>query len=182
MRAPKVIPSGVERVFGVEDIIVSKTDTKGIISYANDVFLRVSAYDEASILGQPHSVIRHPEMPRCIFRLLWETIAAGEEIFAYVLNLAADGAHYWVFAHVTATFGPRGDIIGYHSNRRLPDRRPIDEVTPIYAALLAEERRHTQTPAAIESSTVMLRNLLAERNQTYDEFVWGLASTAGALR
>ena len=121
MRVSHVRPTGVERTFGEDEIIVSKTDAKGIIRYANGVFLRVSGYEEADVLGQPHNIIRHPEMPRCIFRLLWDTIASGEEIFAYVLNLAADGAHYWVFAHVTPSFGPRGEIIGYHSNRRLPD-------------------------------------------------------------
>lgn len=177
-------PTGVERTFGDDEILVSKTDTKGIIRYANGVFLRVSGYPENELLGQPHNIVRHPDMPRSIFRAMWDTIEAGDEIFAYVLNLAADGAHYWVYAHVTPTFGPRGDIIGYHSNRRLPDRRALDEVTPIYDRLLAVERGQTSTPAAVDAGTAALRDLLGERDQTYDEFVWSLgkgSATATAM-
>jgi PAS domain S-box-containing protein len=174
VRQTTVRPTGVERTFDSDDIIVSKTDPKGIITYANDVFLRVSGYAEEEVLGQPHNIIRHPDMPRCVFKLLWDTIAGGEEIFAYVLNLAADGAHYWVVAHVTPTFGRRDEIIGYHSNRRLPHRGDVAEIAPIYQALLVEERRHTQTPAAIAAGTAKLQHLLAERGQDYDEFVWSI--------
>ncbi len=167
-------PTGVERTFGEDEILVSKTDTKGVIRYANGVFLRVSAYPEAELLGQPHNLVRHPDMPRSIFRAMWDTIEAGDEIFAYVVNLAADGAHYWVYAHVTPTFGPREEIIGYHSNRRAPDRRALDEVVPVYDRLLAAERRQSSTPAAVEAGTAALGEILAERGQTYDEFVWNL--------
>ena len=75
-------PTGREAGFGEEEIIVSKTDEKGRIPYANDVFLRVSAYSLNEVVGAPHSIIRHPEMPRCVFKLFWDTIAAGKEIFA----------------------------------------------------------------------------------------------------
>ena len=167
-------PTGLERTFREDEILVSKTDPKGIIRNANGVFLRVSAYAEDELLGRPHNLVRHPDMPRSVFRTMWDAIEAGDEIFAYVLNLAADGAHYWVYAHVTPTFGPRGDIVGYHSNRRLPDRRAIDEATQVYDTLLAAERRQSSTPAAVEAGTAALHEVLAERGQTYDEFVWGL--------
>ena len=78
----EVAPSGRESPFGEDEIIVSKTDLKGRITYANDVFLRVSAYSLNEVVGAPHSIIRHPEMPRCVFKLFWDTIAAGKEIFA----------------------------------------------------------------------------------------------------
>ncbi|HMO11052.1 MAG TPA: PAS domain-containing protein, partial [Actinotalea sp.] len=117
MRPSSVMPTGVERTFGADEIIVSKTDPKGRITYANQVFLRVSGYREDEVVGQPHSIVRHPDMPRAVFALLWETIQAGREIFAYINNLAADGAHYWVFAHVT-TSRAGGALVGYHSNRR----------------------------------------------------------------
>ncbi len=68
------------------------------------MFLTIAGYTEREVLGQPHSMIRHPDMPRGVFALLWETIASGSEIFAYVVNLAKNGDHYWVFAHVTPTF------------------------------------------------------------------------------
>src|SRR5689334_2578922 len=101
MRATRTRPTGVERTFGADEIIVTKTDPRGVITYANEVFLRVSALTEAEAAGQPHSIIRHPDMPRAVFKLLWDTLGERQEIFAYVKNLAADGAHYWVFAHVT---------------------------------------------------------------------------------
>ncbi len=182
MRATSTKPTGVERTFGDEEIIVSKTDGRGFITYANDVFLRVSGYDESELVGKPHNVIRHPDMPRCVFRLLWETIAGGDEMFAYVLNLAADGAHYWVFAHVTPSFGQRAEIVGYHSNRRSPDRAAVKAIAEVYAALLAEEARHPHVPEAMEASTAMLLGVLADRGQSYDEFVWSLAQPTGAVR
>lgn len=128
VRPSLITPTGVERTFGVDEIIVSKTDPQGRITYANPVFLRVSAYSEDQLLGKPHSVVRHPDMPRILFKLLWDTIAAGQEIFAYINNLAADGAHYWVLAHVTPSHKD-GRLIGYHSNRRLPERAAVAEVS-----------------------------------------------------
>jgi PAS domain S-box-containing protein len=181
MRESQIRPTGVERTFGEDEIIVSKTDPKGVIRYANGVFLRVSGYEEAAVLGRPHNIIRHPDMPRSVFRLLWDTIASGQEIFAYVLNLAADGAHYWVFAHVTPSFGSHDEIVGYHSNRRLPDRGQIDAVAPIYAALLAEERRHSTTSAAVDAGMALLHDVLRDRAQSYDEFVWSLGTTTPAM-
>lgn len=172
MRSGRVTPSGAVRTFGPEEIIVSKTDPRGRITYANDVFLRVSGYDEPDLLGKPHSVIRHPEMPRAVFGLMWETIEAGQEIFAYVNNLAADGAHYWVLAHVTPTFGPGGRIVGYHSNRRFPQPAAIDAVTPLYADLLAEERRHSSGNSAVAASSQVLAETLEGLGVTYDEWVW----------
>lgn len=172
--ARTVVPSGRERTFREDEIIVSKTDTKGRITYANDVFLKVAAMSEGQALGAPHSVIRHPDMPRAVFRLLWETIGSGREIFAYVLNLAADGDHYWVFAHVTPSFGPDGRIIGYHSNRRTPDRRVLPVVTEIYARLKAEEDRHANRAQGLDSSTALLDALLREKGMPYDEFVFAL--------
>jgi PAS domain S-box-containing protein len=182
VRAPTVAPTGHERIFGEDEIIVSKTDPKGIIRYANDVFLRVSAYNEADVVGHPHNVIRHPDMPRCVFKLLWETIAGGNELFAYVLNLASDGAHYWVFAHVTPTSDRSGRIIGYHSNRRLPDRASVNAIEPLYRSLLAEEKRHAHPVAAMDASTALLQRTLDGKGMTYDELVWDITTRQGALR
>ncbi|MFC0222492.1 PAS domain-containing protein [Nocardioides zeicaulis] len=175
-----VRPTGVERTFGRDEVIVTKTDLKGRITYANDVFCRVSALPEAELLGRPHSVIRHPEMPKAVFKLLWDTLGTGQELFAYVVNLAGDGAHYWVLAHVTPSLGPAGDVVGYHSNRRLPDPRAIREVEPIYRRLVAEERRHPRSADAARAGEALLHELLAERGTTYDRLVWSLANGAAA--
>lgn len=175
MRASTITPSEVERTFGDDEIIVSKTDPKGRITYANDVFVRVCGYDESHLIGSPHSVIRHPDMPRAVFKLLWDTIVTGEEVFAYVKNLAADGAYYWVFAHVTATYGPDGLIAGYHSSRRTVTPAALAKVEPLYDALLAEERRHRHTPTALAAGVALLEKTLADLGVSYDEWVWSVA-------
>jgi hypothetical protein len=113
-------------------------------------------------------------MPRAVFKFLWDTIEGGNEIFAYVINLAADGDHYWVFAHVTPSFGPDGSIVGYHSNRRVPDRRVIPIVSEIYAALKAEEDRHASRANGLAASTGLFGDLLREKGMPYDELVFAL--------
>lgn len=164
--------TGVERTFEPGEIIVSKTDLKGRITYANRVFLRLADYDERAILGAPHSIIRHPEMPRCVFQLLWDTIAAGREIFAYVVNRSRNGDHYWVYAHVTPTFDVSGSINGYHSNRRVPDMSIVRNViAPLYGQLLAEENSVRNGKEGMARAAGMLGGILADRGVRYDEFV-----------
>lgn len=173
-------PTGVERSFGVNEVIVTKTDHQGRITYANDVFCRVSAISEAEMLGQPHNIIRHPDMPRGVFRLLWETLAQRQELFAYIVNLASDGAHYWVLAHVTPSLDGAGRLVGYHSNRRLPDPAAVREIKPIYDRLLAEERKHARATDAAQAGLAILQETLAERGTDYDRFVWSLTSRRAA--
>lgn len=176
MRATTVRPTGVERTFRDDEIIVSKTDPQGRLTYVNELFVTMSAYPEPELIGKAHNIIRHPDMPRGVFKLLWDTISTGSELFAYIVNLSADGAHYWVLAHVTPTFGPSGQIVGYHSNRRTAPRAALDRVEPLYRSLLAEERRHDNPTAAVAASTALLQQTLAEASLTYDEFVWSLVA------
>lgn len=176
MRAPDVMPTGVEKTFGDDEIIVSKTDPQGRLTYVNDLFVEISGYPERDLLGKPHSIIRHPDMPRSVFRLLWDTISGGEELFAYVMNLSADGSHYWVLAHVTPTFGPDGSIVGYHSNRRTASRSALAQVEPLYRALLAEEHRHGNARDAAAAGTALLEKTLKDLGTTYPEWVWALST------
>jgi len=169
-----VNPSGREIAFGEEDIIVSKTDTTGRITYANNVFLRVSGFSEDEVIGQPHSIVRHPDMPRCVFKLMWDTIVAGEELFAYVNNMAKNGDNYWVFAHVTPTFDENRKITGFHSMRRKPDAAQIEKVRQLYASLLAEENRHENRKEGMHAAHATLAGLLQNKGIGYDEFVFSL--------
>jgi len=178
MKATQVRPTGVERHLGDDELIVTKTDLKGVLTYANEVFLRLSALHEDETIGQPHNIIRHPDMPRAIFKLLWEALGKKEEVFAYVVNLATDGAHYWVLAHVTPSADAHGRLVGYHSSRRRPEPGPVAAISKIYAELRAEEHRHTSSPAGLDASWAMLQRMLADRGQTYDEFVWSLTNGA----
>ena len=176
MKALQARPTGVERTLGDDELIVTKTDPRGVLTYANTVFLRMSALHEDEAIGKPHNIIRHPDMPRAIFKLLWDTLGERHEVFAYVVNLATDGAHYWVFAHVTPSTDAHGRLVGYHSSRRRPEPRTVAAISRIYAELRAEERRHDNSPAALAASWAKLQDILAERGQSYDEFVWSLTN------
>ncbi len=170
-----IVPSGREIHFGKEDIIVSKTDLKGRITYANHIFRQVAGYSEAELIGKPHNLIRHPDMPACVFQLLWDTVGQRQEIFAYVVNMARNGDHYWVFAHVTPSYDLAGNHIGYHSNRRCPYPDALPAVKGLYAQLCEEERKHSNRKQAIQASTRMVQDLLRQQGKTYGEFVFGLS-------
>ncbi|MHC4261204.1 MAG: PAS domain-containing protein [Planctomycetota bacterium] len=167
-------PTGVARTFGTDELIVTKTDLKGTIQYANRLFIDLAGYPEDELLGAPHSKIRHPEMPRCVFNLLWSRIQEGQEIFAYVVNLSSNGDHYWVFAHVTPSFDENGAVVGYHSNRRCPDDAAIQKVEALYKKLRAAERQAGDNLQSITVSTEMLEKELEQAGLSYDEFVFSL--------
>lgn len=113
-------------------------------------------------------------MPRGVFKLLWDTVQQGREIFAYVKNMSRGGDHYWVYAHVTSTFGGNGQIVGYRSNRRTASRDAIAKVVPLYQSLLQEERRYESKVEAVRASVQLLERTLQNAGVPYDEFVWSL--------
>ena len=169
-------PTGRERYLGADDIIVSKTDLKGHITYANRTFLEIAGYTEDEVLGVAHNLVRHPEMPRCVFAILWEIIQGGREVFAYVKNMAKSGDHYWVFAHVTPSFGSDGGIVGYHSNRRAPDQASVEAVARLYARLNRAEATAGRPKEQIARGKAELEAALAEAGMDYERFcftVWG---------
>lgn len=171
----KIQPTGVERFFDKNQIIVSKTDLKGRITYANRTFLQIADYAEKEVLDAPHSILRHPDMPRCVFKILWDTIVSGREIFAYVINLAKNGDHYWVLAHVTPSYNEAGVLDGYHSNRRVPDRKIVlEKIAPTYKALLEEENRHANSKQGMSAAHDRLVKMLQEKGIGYDEFIFSL--------
>jgi PAS domain S-box-containing protein len=167
MRRPT--PLNNEKVLNEDDFIVSKTDLKGRIIYGNKIFIKMSGYAENELLGAPHSILRHPDMPKIVFKLLWDRIQNKQEIFAYVKNLCKDGSFYWVFANVTATVDPQGNIRDYHSVRRKPSAKALDVIKPLYAQLAEEERR-----GGMEASGRLLNKILEEKGVSYDELILGL--------
>jgi len=174
MARPKVIPTGKEIAWNDEDIIVSKTDLKGKITYANNVFEQLAQFSSEELVGEPHNIIRHPDMPRCVFKLLWDTLEQKEEIFAYVINMAKNGDHYWVFAHVTPSFDNNGNVVGYHSNRRKPKPEQIAKVKGLYALLKAEEDKYQSPKDGMQAATDLLLKILKDKNISYDEFVFSI--------
>jgi len=169
-----VIPVDQEITFGKEEIIVSKTDLKGRLTYANDVFCTVAEMTTREVIGQPHNIIRHPDMPRAIFKLLWDTIQSGSELFAYVKNISKTGKYYWVFAHVTPSFGRDGKVNGYHSNRRYPSGKNVKEISGLYQRLLSEEKNHKNAREGLEASQRLLNVIMGEKEKSYPEYIWSM--------
>jgi PAS domain S-box-containing protein len=172
MATKDIYLSGEEKTFDENEIIVSKTDLKGRITYANKVFLDIAGYKLDEIMGQPHNLIRHPDMPRCVFKLLWDTLAAEKEIFAYVINRSKDGGYYWVFAHVTPSYDVDHKLTGYHSNRRVPKKETVQNVIiPLYKKLIEEENAHSDRKTGMAASTQILLDLLNEKGIGYDQLI-----------
>lgn len=152
-----------------DDFIVSKTDKKGRITYVNKIFMDMAEYTEDELLGKPHSVVRHKDMPKAIFKYLWNTIEKKEECFAYVINSTKKGNDYWVFANVTASLDISGNIIGYYSVRRKPNPKALETIIPLYREMLRVEKS-----SGIDASFKVLTDVLQEKGVSYDEFIISL--------
>ncbi|MBL8709604.1 MAG: PAS domain-containing protein [Rhodospirillaceae bacterium] len=164
------ILAGHERSFSPNDVIVTKTNLKGRITYANQSFPEISSLTAAQALGAPYSVIRHPGMPRCVFKLLWKYLQAGREIFAYVLNRATNGDHYWVLARVTPSFDGNGKVVGYHSNRRATKRSTFEQVIrPLYQDVLQIEDRKPDRKIGMNRAHDVFSAKLQTQQMTYDQ-------------
>ena len=120
----RVYVTPIETPYPHGKLIVSRTDTRGIMTQCNPSFVDMSGYGEAELIGQPHCLLRHPDMPAAAFRDLWETVQAGRQWHGYVKNLRKDGAHYWVFATVVPNVRD-GKIVGFTSVRREPSREKV---------------------------------------------------------
>lgn len=176
-RRQEVLLTGVARSFTKDEIIVSKTDLKGHITYANDVFLRLAGYPEGQIIGAPHCLIRHPHMPHGVFKLLWDTLAEEKEIFAYVLNRSNNGDHYWVLAHVTPSYDRNGKVVGYHSNRRTVDENILRNIIdPLYAKTREAESKFQNPKEKAAAGLAYLASVLEKEGKTYEEFIFSLVS------
>lgn len=175
----KMLSTGKEVFFDKDELIVSKTNLKGHLTYMNDVFLDIAGYKESEVMGKPHNVIRHPDMPRCVFKLLWDKVQSGSEVFAYVVNQTKNGDYYWVVAHVTPSRGPDGSIVGYHSTRRVPNPRTVsDIIIPLYRELGSIEQSHKSSKDGLEASFQKLVSILEEKQLDYEEFVAELMKAA----
>jgi len=149
-----------------DDFIVSKTDLKGRITYVNQIFMSMADYTEAELLGKPHNIIRHRDMPKAVFKLLWDMVQNKEEIFAYVLNKTKNGDAYWVYANITASLDEQGRIVGYYSVRRKPNRDALELIKPVYRSMLEAEKS-----GGIDAGMKILTDILEEKGVGYNEFI-----------
>lgn len=155
-----------ELTFSENELIVSKTDTKGNITYGNSLFRKLTGFKEKELLGAPHNIIRHLDMPKVIFKFLWHTVKNGQEVNAYVVNRAKNGDYYWVIANVTPSFDTSGKIVGYYSVRRKPSAKALQVIKPLYTKLLNAEKS-----GGIQASQKILDELIQENGGRYDKFI-----------
>lgn len=123
------------------DLIVSKTDIKGRITYGNEVFIKMSGFQEKELLNSPHNILRHEDMPSVVFKLFWETLENKGSINAYVKNKCKNGDYYWVYATASPSIDINGNVIGYYSVRCKPNPKALNTIELIYADLLKIEQK-----------------------------------------
>lgn len=148
-----------------KDMIVSTTDRKGTIIYANDIFCNIAGYTRDEVIGKPHNMIRHPQMPKVVFKLLWERVLKGEVLYAFVKNIAKNGDYYWVKAYVKPII-ENGEVVKITSYRKPLNEFAKNFITKLYDVLLDYEKTHT-----VDETYQFLQDYLDKRNLTYDQFI-----------
>jgi len=119
--------------------LISETDTKGNITYVNRKFVEMSGYSKEESIGQPHNILRHPDMPRQAFEQMWKTIQSGKIWEGYVKNLRKDGKFYWVIVNIVPKLDENGEINGYIASRKVPDRLQIQMAEKSYQEMIDAE-------------------------------------------
>ena len=155
----KPTPINEEIVLDPKRYIVSETDEKGKITFVNDYFMEVSGYTEEELMGKAHNIVRHPDMPKVVFKLLWETIGQGKNINAVVKNLAKDGRYYWIFTEFESRRDTdTSEIIGYHAARKSISKHVLEIIAGLYGKLLEIEKTE-----GVEASEKYLIAFLKEK-------------------
>ena len=158
--------------------IVSKTDKHGVIEYGNDYFVEISGYHEAELIDSPHNMIRHPDMPKILFKVMWDKIKKREPVIAIVKNLAKDGRYYWVLAEIESRVDPAtSEIVGYVAYRRAAPRSAIEKIEPLYKKLLEIEEI-----SGMSASEKYLKGYLEEKNMTYEQFMNSMIENKGVFK
>lgn len=157
----RAIPIDEEIVLDRSKYIESQTDTRGVITFCNDYFAEISGYTKEELIGQPHNIVRHPDMPKVVFKLLWERIQAGKNILAVIKNLAKDGRYYWVFTHfeILRDLNTK-EIIGYKAYRKATSKHITDVLLPLYKKLVEIESKD-----GIIASEEYLNNFLKSKGE-----------------
>ena len=130
----KILYTDIETPYPDGKLIVSTTDKEGVITHVNQSFIEMSGFEEDELIGAPHSILRHPDMPPAAFKDLWDTVNAGVKWQGFVKNLRKDGGYYWVKATVIPNIRD-GEVRGYTSVRRKPSRTKVEECIKLYPTL-----------------------------------------------
>ena len=154
-----------------DTFIVSRADEHGNILYANQEFIQLTGYLEEELIGINHNIIRHPDMPKAIFKLLWETVGNGKEFNGYIKNLCKNGMFYWVFATIATSITNEGVI--YYSVRKKPNKTALKTIIPLYQSMLEAELK-SPNDQTFSDSTNLLFDKFSSSNLTYDQYVLSL--------
>lgn len=153
-----------------DEIIISKTDPKGRFTYANRRFMQIAGFSEPELLGKHHNLIRHPDMPKGVFRLLWKTLQSKNEFFGYVKNATSYGGYYWVFANITPDYKSDLTLAGYFSVRRRPNYQAVQQVSEWYKTMLKIEAAETPKNAP-DASLEWLQDQVKQQGCSYNELL-----------
>ena len=165
-----------EIVFSKKKFIVSKTDIKGNITFINKNFCEISGYAEEELIGVPHNILRHSDMPRAIFYLIWNSLLRGEPVSGVVKNLAKSGEYYWVIADFDVKKDGAGDIKSFTAFRRAAPNQVIETIEELYATMLKIENKR-----GMEGSLSYFEAFLEEKEMGYDEFLGELIKPKGIM-
>jgi len=169
-----ISPIDEEVCMADDEFIVSKTDLRGYITYANRTFMEMALFSEEQLLNVNHNIIRHPDMPKGVFKFVWMTIKKEQEFFGYVKNLRSDGRYYWVFANITPEYDENGKLSGYLSVRRKPPASAIEAIEPIYQQMLQIEKSASSAKIAEDKSIEFLQQQLDNLKVEYQDLVISL--------
>ena len=176
MNAEKVIPVNTEVHWNKDLELVSKTDKAGTIRYANEAFVNVSGYEEYELVGQGHNIIRHPDMPKVIFKLLWSNLLKGKDFHAVVKNMAKNGRYYWVITRFEIFKNDKGEITGYMGRRKSVQPEVAERVEELYKKLVQIEEA-----SGIEAAEDYLTGYLEDQKKTYEEYLSDILESAKSM-
>ncbi|MEE9350491.1 MAG: PAS domain-containing protein [Flavobacteriaceae bacterium] len=150
-------------------VIMSKTDYKGLLQYANDYFIEICGYSNEELIGKAHNIIRHPDMPKVIFKTLWNKLHKGKNLYAIVKNKTKDGNYYWVVTKFETTFDKEGNIISHYARRKAVPTKVREIAESIYKTILEIEKHD------VNVAEQTFHEILKNYNLTYDDFFLEIA-------
>lgn len=161
-----ITPVDKEVVWDKDLVLVSKTDKFGNIKYCNEVFVNISGYEDFELVGKPHSIIRHPDMPAVIFKLLWSNLKNGRDFHAVIKNMSKSGRYYWVITQFEIQTNAEGEIINYVGRRKAIPAGVADRFEALYFKL-----KQIEKAVSVEAAEEYLYGFLDDKKVTYDQFL-----------
>jgi PAS domain S-box-containing protein len=146
-----------ERTLTSVDIIVSQSDLDGFIIYANPIFYKIAGYSYGKLIGENHNIIRHPDMPKAVFQLLWKQLKKRKSVYCFIKNKSKDNRYYWVFAYIRPSVNKDGSVRNYISTRRAMSNKAKAIIEPLYKQLLSIEQSN-----GVDTSETLLQEFMEQ--------------------